>query len=287
VVIALSLAVALTYGAGDFFGGLASRRVASLTVVVWSQLVGLVVLLALLPLLGGTPTPSDLMWGSLCGVVGGAAVAMLYRALAIGVMGVVSPLTAVLAATIPVIFAVLRGERPAALAVAGIVCALGAVVLVSRSPAAPDAPLARSSVQSLFPPGILAALGSGVAFGAFFILLAQTHGAAGLWPLLATRITSLTLLVAYAIATRQSLRISRAGSRTIAACGALDMAANALYVIASHRGALSIVAVISSLYPATTVALAWILLKERLVAIQWGGVALALAGVVAIAYASG
>ena len=287
MVIALSLAVALTYGAGDFFGGLASRRVASLTVVVWSQLVGLVLLLALLPLLGGTPTASDLMWGAACGITGAFAVAMLYRALAIGVMGVVSPLTAVLAAAFPVMFGLLRGERPATLAIVGIVCALGAVMLVSRVPASADAPLARDAPKTLLPPGVLEALGSGVAFGGFFILLAQTHGAAGLWPLLATRIVSLLLLVAYAFATRQSLRISRPGARTIAACGVFDMAANALYVVASHRGALSIVAVLSSLYPATTVALAAYFLKERLVAIQWGGVALALAGVIAIAYASG
>ena len=274
MVVALALAAALVYGAADFCGGLAARRVSALAVVVWSQAIGLVLLVPALLLIPGAPHPSDLAWGLACGITGAFAVGLLYRGLAIGVMGVVSPITAVLAAAIPVGFAMLRGERPAPLALAGIACALIAVILVS---AGPPARRARG-----FPPGIPEALGAGFAFGVFFIALAQTRPEAGLYPLLATRLTSLALLAAVAVALRRSVRVARPGLRPVVLAGALDMGANVLYVLAAHAGPLSIAAVVTSLYPAGTVALAAFVLHERLRAAQWAGVALAFAGVICI-----
>ncbi|HTJ27888.1 MAG TPA: DMT family transporter, partial [Candidatus Limnocylindria bacterium] len=254
----LALAAALSYGAADFCGGLASRRTSSIAVVVWSQAIGLVVLLAAFSFVHGVPRGGDLALGALCGVGGAFAVALLYRALAIGVMGVISPLTAVLAAAIPVLWAIEHGERPEPLAVLGIAFALVAVVLVSLAapPADEDAPLARAPRRHPFPPGVLSAIAAGIAFGFFFVILAQTHRDAGLYPLLGTRVVSLSLLSLGALALRRPLRVARPGLRTIAFAGALDMSANVLYVLASHRGALSIVAVLTSLYPAGTVALA-------------------------------
>lgn len=283
MVVVLSLAAALFYGAADFCGGLASRRASTLAVVVWSQAIGLVVLVPAVVLIPGVARPSDLGWGLTCGVAGGFAVALLYRALAVGTMGVVSPITAVLAAAIPVAFAVARGERPAPLALIGIACALLAVALVSAAP--PPAGDARAVRTSRFPPGIPEALGAGVAFGFFFIALAQTHADAGLYPLLATRIVSLALLSAGGLALRQPLRIAPGARRTVVAAGALDMAANILYVLAAHAGSLSIAAVVTSLYPAGTVALAAVVLRERLVPVQWLGVAVALSGVLLISLA--
>lgn len=284
VSVALALAAALCYGAADFCGGLASRRTSSLAVVVWSQLIGLFVLVLALAVVPGVPRAADIGIGAICGITGAFAVALLYRALAIGVMAVVSPITAVLAAAIPVIWAVLHGERPAPLALVGIAFALVAVLLVSA--AAPrgddDAPLSRKPQHHLLPPGIASALAAGAAFGAFFIILAQTHADAGLFPLLGTRVTSLGLLTLGALALRRSLHVSRPGLRTIVSAGVLDMVANVLYVIASHRGALSIVVVLTSLYPAGTVALAAAVLRERLVRVQWIGVAAAFAGVLCI-----
>jgi drug/metabolite transporter (DMT)-like permease len=284
MIVVLSLAAALCYGAADFCGGLASRRTSSLAVVVWSQLIGLLVLLLALPIVPGVPRPGDIAIGALCGITGAFAVALLYRALAIGVMGVVSPITAVLAAAIPVIWGFLHGERPAALALVGIGCALIAVVLVSAAAPPPDvdAPLSRKPEQHPLAPGIAPALASGMAFGAFFIILAQTHADAGLFPLLGTRVVSLGLLIIGALVLRRPLRISRPGLRTIVFAGALDMAANVLYVVAAHRGALSIVVVLTSLYPAGTVALAATVLRERLARVQWVGVAAAFAGVLCI-----
>jgi drug/metabolite transporter (DMT)-like permease len=289
MVVALSVACALVYGAADFCGGLASRRMPALAVVVWSQVIGFAVLLAVLPFSGGVPRASDFVWGIACGVAGAGAIVLLYRALAIGTMGVVSPITAVLAAAVPVAFAILRGDRPAFLALAGIALALVAVVLVSAAPSAAaandEAPLARTLPGHLFAPGVLEALGAGVAFGFFFIAFSRTHTDSGLYPLVSTRITSLALLVGGGFALRAPMRVHRAGFETVALCGVMDMAANIFYVLATHRGALEVVAVISSLYPAATVALAALLLHERLGAIQWAGVIIALAGVACIALA--
>ena len=144
--VALAIAAALCYGAADFCGGLASRRNSTLAVVVWSQAAGLLVLLPALAFVPGIARTGDLVWGLACGVAGAFAIALLYRGLAVGVMGVVSPITAVLAAAIPVVFGVVRGERPAPPALIGIACALVAVVLVSAVPRHPDvpAPLARA-----------------------------------------------------------------------------------------------------------------------------------------------
>jgi drug/metabolite transporter (DMT)-like permease len=169
----------------------------------------------------------------------------------------------------------------------GIGFALIAVVLVSSAapPADEDAPLARTPRHHRFPPGVLSALAAGIAFGFFFIILAQAHRDAGLYPLLGTRVVSLGLLTVGALALRRPLRIVRPGLRTVVFAGALDMSANVLYVLAAHRGALSIVAVLTSLYPAGTVALAATVLRERLAGMQWLGVAAAFAGVLCISLA--
>jgi drug/metabolite transporter (DMT)-like permease len=287
--VALALASALFYGAADFCGGLAARRASTFAVVVWSQAVGFVlILLPAMLVVPGVARAGDIGWGSACGVAGAVAIGLLYRGLAVGVMGVVSPVTAVLAASIPVAFAVATGDRPAPLAVAGIALALAAVVLVSASPQpAPPAgaPLARTARGYRLPRGVPEALGAGTAFGFFFIALARTHADAGLYPLLGMRVTSVAVLAAAALLLRQPLRVARPAARTVVLAGALDMLANVAYVLAAHAGALSVVAVVTSLYPAGTVALAAIVLHERLVRVQWLGVTVALAGVLCIALA--
>jgi hypothetical protein len=289
MVVALSLAVAACYGAADFCGGLATRRASALAVVVWSQVAGLLVLLVALPAVPGVVHPRDLVVSLICGATAPLAVGLLYRGLAVGVMGVVSPITAVLCAALPVTWGIAHGERPAALGLMGIAFAMVAVVLVSAATPAPEPGAARAgapgSRRGAIPPGVPEALGAGVAFGVFFIALAQVHADAGLYPLLGTRLLSLALMLGGAFALRRPLRVPRAGLPTIGLCGALDMSANVLYVVATHAGALSIVAVLSSLYPAATVALAGVILRERLVRLQWAGVAVAFAGVLCISLA--
>jgi hypothetical protein len=135
-IIAIALSAALVYGAADFLGGLASRRTSTLAVVVWSQAAGFLVLAVALPLSPGTPQPADLAWGALCGVIGAGAVGLLYRGLAIGAMGVVSPITAVLAAVLPVAYGSLRHTRPSLAASMGIALSLVAVIAISAVPPA-------------------------------------------------------------------------------------------------------------------------------------------------------
>lgn len=277
----LALGSALLYGAGDFTGGLASRRAGTLPVVFLSQLSGLLALVLLLPVLPhASPLRADLLWGACAGLTGGIGVALLYRALAIGIMAVVAPTTAVCAVTIPVLVSVLLGERPVPLAVAGITLGIASIVLVSRQQAASPAlgePASRGR-----PSGIGTALASGIAIGFFFLSLAQTRSEAGMWPLLVSRSVSVSLFGILVMSRGQSLRIPARIMALAVVCGVIDMLANALYLLAAQQGPLSLVVTLSSLYPASTVLLARIVLNERLNPWQLTGVGCALAAVVLI-----
>ena len=269
----LAIASAALYGAADFLGGLASRRASTITVVVWSQASGLVLLLLVLPLLpDASPSRSDFLWGAIAGIAGSIGVGLLYRALAIGTMAVVAPTTAVWAVVIPVMAGVLAGERLAALTMAGMALAVIAIVLVSQE---------RRTTQ-VARKGMGIAFLSGVAIGFFFLALARTSAAAGMWPLVASRALSLVLFGALGLATGQSLRLVSPVSKVAVGSGVVDMAANALYLAATRHGALSVVVTLASLYPASTVLLARVLLHERLSALQVSGVVCALAAIVLI-----
>jgi uncharacterized membrane protein len=275
----LALGSALLYGAGDFTGGLATRRAGVLPVVVVSQSSGLVLLLLFLPFLPPAwLSRADLLWSVSAALTGGAGVALLYRALAVGRMAVVAPTTAVCAVAIPVLVAVLLGERPGLPAAAGILLGIGSIVLVSQQTAegaGGHAPAGR------LPPGIALALVSGVAIGLFFLSLARTSPQAGMWPILVSRAVSVTLFGAAAAAGRRSLRVP--GVLLLAlVCGVVDMSANALYLLAARSGPLSVVVTLSSLYPASTVLLARVVLGERLNGRQITGVGCALAAIVLI-----
>ena len=274
----LGLASAVVYGSADFLGGLATKRSSAYSVVVWSQLAGLVGLVAAVFVLRQPlPAASDLGWGAIAGIGGGIGVVLLYRGLSIGRMGVVAPTAAVGAACIPVIVGLALGERPHPLALVGVVVALAAILLVSAS--APD-----TSSDNPGRAGLLHAAGAGVGFAAFFIFLTYSDAAAGLWPLLAARVSIVVAAVA-AVVTRNAIRPAPGSWGVIAIVGILDMAANLLYLLASRRGLLSLVAVIVSLYPASTVVLARVVLAERLTARQLGGLLAAGAGVALIAAA--
>ncbi|MFL5519191.1 MAG: EamA family transporter [Gemmatimonadales bacterium] len=277
----LALVSALLYGAADFTGGLATRRAATIPVVIASQFSGMVLLALLLPLLpGSSPSHADLLWGVAAGLTGGGGVALLYRALAIGRMAVVAPTTAVCAVIIPVVAAMLLGERPGGLAVLGILVGIGSIVLVSQQTESTSGP-ARSGIGGL-PPGVGIALVSGVLIGLFFLSLAQTAPTAGMWPILAARITSVSLFAVAAVARGMPLAPSRPALWLALAGGPVDMLANAAYLLAARQGQLSLVVTLSSLYPASTVLLARVLLGERLNARQLGGVGCALAAIVLI-----
>jgi drug/metabolite transporter (DMT)-like permease len=284
----LALASAALYGAADFLGGLASRRATTVAVVIVSQLAGLLLLAAMMPFLPeAQPSTSDLWWGVAAGVFGGMGVALLYRALAIGTMAVVAPTTAVCAVAIPVLAAVALGERPSLRVAAGIVLAIVAIVLVSRSNSTPGTPGTSSTPGTLGTPGTLSpglglALASGVAIGFFFLSLARTGSDAGMWPLVSARAVSVALFSGIALATGRSVRLPRPAATLAVVGGAVDMLANALYLVASRSGPLSVVVTLASLYPASTVILARVVLGERLTPWQGAGIACALVAVVLI-----
>lgn len=271
----LGLLAAITYGAADFLGGLATKKSPIFSVVLISQAVGLVLLFILLRIMPVPMRAFDFWWGMAGGVAGGVALSLFYRALAVGSMGVISPVSAVIATVVPVLYGILHGERPSLHQDVGIALAPIAVFFVSfkfehRSPGADVRGLRRS-------------LAAGVAFGLFYICLAQTHRDAGLFPLIGSRAGSICVLAAAALLARQPVRPLPGTLRMIGFAGALDMSANALFISAAHRGMIAIAAVLTSLYPASTVFLARVVLKERLQRTQIAGVICALVAVVLIA----
>ena len=274
--VALALAGAVLFGTGDFLGGLASRRIALLSVLLVSQSTGLLGMLLVSLAVRGDPSGIDLLLGAAAGLAGGAGVALLYRGLATGNMSLVAPVTGVVASVVPVGAGVAFGERPAALQLAGIVIAVGSVALLGSG-----ASSASGTARRLNP--LLLAVGSGAAFGLFYIALSRTASTAGLWPIAAARGASVSAFALLALATGSLRRPLRGNLALLIATGVLDVAANALYLIAVHGGLLSIVAVLISLYPAATVVCSMTFLGERLRGRQVAGVIAALIAVVLIA----
>ena len=275
----LALASAVLYGAADFLGGLTSRRASTVTVVALSQGSGLLLLAIALPLLPvASPQQGDWLWGAAAGLTGGVGVGLLYRALAVGTMAVVAPVTAVTAVAIPVVVAVVLGERPGVRVGGGILMALAAIVLVSQQDTATNdrspAPRRRS--------GLGLALAAGVAIGLFFLSLARTSAEAGLWPMLMARGVSFTLFAAIAVLRRHAIVMAPPTAAMVVVGGVIDMLANVLYLLAARLGPLSVVVTLASLYPASTVALARVVLGERLSGQQAAGIVLALAAVILI-----
>jgi drug/metabolite transporter (DMT)-like permease len=276
--VALGVLVALSYGTGDFLGGFASQRLRTSTVLLWTQSIGLVVaLLLVVALRDSVPDPHVFVLSAIAGAVGVVAVALLYRGLAVGRMSVVAPVSAVGGGVLPVAWGLLRGERPSALALVGVALALIAIVIVGRGAEHDPSP----SVTPLHELALGA--GAGVGFGIVFILFSESASGSGLWPVLIARCTSVPLLVGAVIMLRQPPRVARADLAPVAGAGLFDVTANALIVLAVRRGLLSLVGPVASLYPATTVLLARLVLHERIGRQRAGGLALGLVGLALIA----
>jgi drug/metabolite transporter (DMT)-like permease len=293
----LALLSAAMYGAADFLGGIAARRGAVAAVVLVGQGTGFLLLAVIVPVLpGAVPLAIDMYWGAAAGVAGGVGVALLYRALAIGTMGIVAPVTAVCAVIIPVAAGLLRGDRLHTTVAVGIAVALLSIVLVGQSPAMEEAavdggartapggevPAPVGDRVARVPDGLGIALLSGAAIGLFYLCLAETRTEAGMWPLLAARAASTAFFVAMFLAVRSGRHLPGPAVRLALAAGIVDVAANALYLLAARRGALSIVVTLVSLYPASTVLLARLVLNERFSQVQIAGIALALGAVLLI-----
>ncbi|MGH7686620.1 MAG: EamA family transporter [Candidatus Dormibacteria bacterium] len=241
-----------------------------------SQGVGLAAISLVAALLGGPASGADLGFGAAAGLAGLAGVAMLYRGLASGAMSLVAPITGVVAVTVPVAYGVARGERPAMLQLLGIGLAVLAVGLLSTG---------GSRGTRVGRTALLLAVGSGLAFGAFYIAIAQTSTAANLWPLLSARGASVAVLIAASLLLRRAPRLRPTRAAVVIGAGVFDVTANALYLVAVHGGSISIVAVVVSLYPVSTVICSLVFLGERLRIGQMAGVGAAVAAVVLITVA--
>jgi drug/metabolite transporter (DMT)-like permease len=270
---------AFGYGISDFVGGMASRRVAALRVVLVSYPVAMTLLTVLSLIIGGHISAPAVMWGSLCGIGQAFGIWWFYAALGAGPISVVSPLTSLLVSGVPVGVGLALGERPAVIAVVGIVLAFVAVVLVSREVGDEDSKPHRftAKIASL-------TVGSGLAFGMNFVLIAQAPVDAGLWPLVFARISASTLVVIIALFTRNLAAPTGTPLRLALLAGVLDTIANVAMLLALQASSLlSLAAVLMSLYPAATVALAMVVLKERVTRWQALGMVLALLAVGMIA----
>jgi drug/metabolite transporter (DMT)-like permease len=267
--IALALGASLTWGLGDFLGGLKSRTLPLLSVLVVSQSAGLLAVLGWLAV-SGEAFPG---WGSLglaaaAGAAGGVGIAALYRGMAVGAMGIVAPVSGI-SATIPFTVGVISGERPSPLQLAGVVVALAGIALASREPAE------RGGGRAA---GMGLALVAAVGFGLYFVFADRAAAGSVPFAVATARAVALSLSLGAALVVGASLRPARGYLPVLAVVGLCDVGANVLFALATTRGFLSVVAVLASLYPVVTVALAAIVLRERIAPTQRLGVAGALVG---------
>ena len=283
----LALAASAVYGSADFLGGLATRREKPLPVVGLSQLAGLVALVLFLPLVVGDASAADLEWGVAAGAFGSVGIGLLYSALSLGKMSVVAPITAVAGIVVPVAVGLALGEQPGTASMVGVALACASIALISRGSSEAAAPSPEGALAP--PPGRLGtgpvgrALGAGLAIGGFYVCLQRTGPGAGLWPLIAARSFAVCAVGGITVASGRRLVISRDARALTIGAGLCDVLANVLYLLAVRRGLLSVVATLSSLYPASTVILARFVLGERLRLVQAAGLALATVAVVLIA----
>ena len=271
----LAFASSVTWGAGDFLGGLKSRQLPLLNVLVATQLTGLVLIAAYIVVRGeGMPGGDLLLWAPLSGVAGAVGLAAFYRGLAVGNMGIVAPISST-AAIVPLAVGVAGGDRPAAFQYAGIALALTGVVLASREEVA-----GRGTGRSR---GVGLALLSALGFGLFFVGMDHASDDDVGWAIMLNRVTSVTLLLAAFAVLRPPVAVRRGDVPALLAVGTLDIAANAMFAVASTKGLVSLVSVVGSVYPITTATLAAVVLHERPHRTALVGVVLALTGVALIA----
>jgi drug/metabolite transporter (DMT)-like permease len=273
--IGLAFAASVLWGVGDFFGGLTSRRLATLAVVAISQLFGFGGILLVAAFAGGDfPGLTAVAAAMAAGLAGAIGLAGLYRGMAIGAMGVVAPISAS-AAVVPVTVGLARGERPSALQLAGVALALFGVVLVSREPGE------EWRLSAGVPLALVAALG----FGGYFVFMDRASADDAYWAVVVARGFSSSIALAVAAAWG-TLRVGRRNLPVLVVIGLFDVAANLALALALNEGYVSLVSVVASLYPVGTVLLAVIVLHERPARSQALGGAVALTGVGLIASAA-
>ncbi|BBU23728.1 DMT family transporter [Mycobacterium xenopi] len=269
---------AVGFGVSDFVGGIASRRVAALRVVLVSYPITGLLLGVVAAIVGGPIHPAAVLWGVLGGLSQGLAAWWFYAALGSGPISVVSPLAAVLDAAIPVGIGVALGERPGHTASAGVVLAMLAVTLVSREATDEDTRPHRFTTKVAW-----LTIGAGIAFGLNFVFIHQAPAECRLWPLVFARVSATLLVLVVAALTRHLRLPSGTPMRLAVAAALLDTCANITMLLALHGSLLSLASVLISLYPAVTVVLAIVVLRERVTRWQAVGMVMAMLSVAMIA----
>jgi drug/metabolite transporter (DMT)-like permease len=273
--LAISLASAASWGVSDFLGGLQSRRLSVLAVLAVSQPAGLLLIGVLILLFGADPVSADkLAIAFLAGAASLGGLGAFYAAMAMGTVSVVAPIAS-LGVVVPVVFGVAQGEDPGTIQLAGLIVAIAGVVILSYEEHPEHGGVARRSIVL----AILAGLGFGVFFTGIDVASPDRPG----WAILAVRVGGVSTIAVAILISRPPMDGVPRAIPVLAAIGMFDIIANALFAVASTKGILPVVAVGGSMYPAFTIALAHLVLGERLATIQWGGVALALVGVGLIA----
>ncbi|WMW21456.1 DMT family transporter [Methanolobus mangrovi] len=267
------LAAAACWGAGDFSGGVATKRSGVLIVAILSQIVGIILLAsAALLFTESIPPTTDFLWGAAAGLAGGIGLLALYHALSMEKMGIVAPVTAVLSAIVPMTFGIVTEGLPTISQLTGFLFAFIGVWLISREENSPKIELEKLKLPLL----------AGLGFGLFMILIDQVESNGVFWPLVGARMATIPTFILVASYKKQTKIPGIKFLPLIALAGVLDTGGNVFYALAAKTGRMDIAAILTSMYPAITVLLAWILLKERLKNRQWIGVFAVMVAVVLI-----
>lgn len=265
----LALAAAVSFGISDVAGAVATRRSAAPSVAIGIVVSGALLLAPMLLAFPGTPSVRAFTFGAAAGLVGNVGLVLYLRCMALGPIGVISPIAGLVGAGLPVAWGtVVVGDDLALPQIAGILLGLVAVVTVAYVPG--------TSVRASGGRGPVMALAAGVSFGLFYLFLDATPADSGLWPLVSARLVGLLPVVVFTVVTGRSLIVSRAAARLTVLSGLTDIAANALFLLATRQGLLSLVSLLASLYPVVALLIARLVLNERLSRLQGVGVFLAL-----------
>jgi drug/metabolite transporter (DMT)-like permease len=260
---------ALSWGGGDFVGGLASRKTGAYRAVMYGEALGLLLLLIAGIFLREPVLPwQKILLAGTAGAIGSLGLLILYQAMITGKMSIATPVSALLAATIPVLVGSFTEGFPTLTKLAGFICALTAVWLVAQEHSGKTQLMRLSDLRL--------PLLAGLCFGTYFVVMHQASDKTVLGPMLASRTGGMLILLAFVLARRESWHVDRAAWPFIGLNAILDIGGNAFYILAGQIGRMDVAAVLSSLYPGATVLLAWILLKERINRLQWLGIFAAL-----------
>ena len=274
--ILFGIASAATWGAGDFAGGLASRKLGAYRAVMYADFFGLLLVgIVFVFYRESIPSLSVLITSAIAGALGSVGLLILYYSLTQGQMSIAAPVSALFAAVLPVVVGAITEGLPKPIQFIGFAIALTSVWLISGGNQTEQFPLKRMADLRL---PILA----GIGFGCYFIFIhyAVQGTTAILWPMIASRVAGTLLLFVVVLFRREPFAIARNSWGVVALNATLDLSGNFFYILASHTGRLDIAAVLSSLYPGSTVLLAWFFLKERIALSQWIGIAAALLAIV-------